>query len=267
MGMYHSPNLLILSRCSAPVPGVGSRQKREQKTPGAGDAAPRGTKTDLLGKSVKSSLNQARVLSSLDWGKHGECLHLSLTYGRCWPATKAALASEKSLLTMALGRKVECGMWCLEYQQRGAPHFHVLVWLNGRSLGEFTAWLAQWWACVSDNRSSFGVKVTSGDQARGVWYLAMHAAKRAQSPGYAVGRWWGYIQRKRLFAAQDVHRVADVEERERIWWARLYRRATGCKVRQSQGFSWFLPRAWQCECWRWVREQVAAERIARGAAA
>jgi hypothetical protein len=87
----------------------------------------------------------------------------------------------------------------------------------------------------------------------------MHAAKREQSPAFSVGRWWGFINRARLLAAQDLHNTGNVSERERVWWARLYRRSTGGKVRQGQGLSWFLPRLSQTVASRWIFQRMEDE--------
>lgn len=263
MGQFQGPNLLVLSRAARPpVAGLDRGMPKEDAARPVGVVGA-GGKGVIRGKSLKSSLNLARVLSSLDWDRNGECLHLSLTYHRSWPRSKDALCAAKSQLVARLGEHVEAGLWMLEYQKRLVPHFHALVWMGGRSSEEFAGWLAGWWADFSENSSDFASRVTLGDQARGTWYLAMHAAKRNQTPPFAVGRWWGYIRRGRLLNAQDVHRTRDVSERERVWWSRLYRRSTGGKVRNAGGFTWFLPRAWQCVAGAWISERVVDEMTER----
>jgi hypothetical protein len=270
---FQAPNLIILSRAqSPPIPGLVDDDGQE-KAPADVAASGKGTKRELRGMSAKSSLSIAKVLSSLDWSKNGPCIHATLTYWKTWPQP-VELAKTKAALVARLGEVFACGIWRLEYQKRLVPHFHCLLWLGLPRDGEYAeefearckaalAWLSKWWAKFSDNHSDFGCKITSGDQVRGTWYLAMHAAKREQSPAFAVGRWWGYINRKTLLGAQDMHCTGVVDERERVWWARLYRRATGCKVRQSCGFSWFLPNAEQWKASAWVRNQVEAENDAR----
>ena len=292
MRRHQSPNLIILSRANAPPI---ARLRRDDEIAAGKEKAPddlggsnEGTKRELRGMSAKSSLSVARVLSSLDWAKNGQCIHVTATYWKEWPSTKGDLADAKAAMVCALGRKVECGIWRLEYQRRetdvekaerirlrlkrvkGAgklyvPHWHFLLWLGGRELEHVAGWLHRWWADFSGNRSENALAITSGDQARGTWYLAMHAAKREQSPPFSVGRWWGYINRDELLGAQDLHETGEVHERERVWWARLYRRSTGCKTRNAQGLSWFLPRKWQCAADQWIRDQVDAENARRWA--
>lgn len=238
--------------------------------------------------SAKSSLSVAKVLSSLDWAKNGPCIHVTATYWKEWPKSKGDLADEKAKLVAVLGRHFECGIWRLEFQQRETaqeksarqsarrkrrkgegslyvPHWHFLLWLGSRNVDEKAAWLSSWWAArdTYPNPSEHGLMVTMGDQARGTWYLAMHAAKREQSPPFAVGRWWGYINRDTLLGAQDLQDTGEVTERERVWWSRLYRRCTGCKTRNAQGLSWFLPRKEQCAAGAWIRDHIEHERAVR----
>jgi hypothetical protein len=272
---FGAPNLLVFTRANrAPVPTL-DMDDREEKAARSVDAdAGGGTKQELRGKSRQSSLNLARVLSSLDWTQNGACVHVTLSYWKRWPGDKDALAGVKSALVRDLGRRLECGIWSLEYQVERfekfgewVPHWHVLGWLGGRSADGFEVWLRKWWVDFAGNPSEHGVHVTSGDQARGTWYLAMHAAKLAQSPPFRVGRWWGYVNRDKLLRAQDLQQTGEPDLRTLIWWARLYRRSTGCKVRQRgellQGFCWFLSRAAQCVAAAWIRDWVEHEKRVR----
>jgi len=273
---WSAPNLVVFSR--APRPPVASLVSQPEGAPGgledeetpAGEAEVSSAKSELRGMSAKSSLNLARVLSSLDWTALGHCLHCTLTYHRGYPGSKTELASAKSALTARLGGLVEAGIWRLEYQSRTkpnphkVPHWHVLAWCGQRDPGEVADRIRYWWNGYSGNSHERATRFTLGDQARGTWYLAMHAAKREQSPLFRVGRWWGYLNRARLLSCQDLREVGEVTERERVWWARLYRRATGARTRSNCGFSWFLPRAAQQAVRMWVRERVDYEKATRG---
>ena len=280
MRRYSAPGLVILSRAAVPpIPSndaTGHTPKQElQPDQLEGDKKLEGNKKELRGRSKASSLNLAKVLSATDWKRHGKCLHCTLTYWHEWPKTKDELALAKQALVMSLSRKCECGIWSLEYQTKRAekhggqmvPHWHVLLWIADRDPEAFEDWLRQWWAKFSENSSPYGVHVTSGDQARGTWYLAMHSAKAAQSSPFAVGRWWGYINRDKLLEAQDLQTVGMLTDRESVWWARMFRRSLRCKVRQrgrcAQGLSWFLPRGAQCDLAAWIRDQIEAEKFSR----
>lgn len=269
---FQAPNLFILTRAQRPpVPLLAaddSERETEAKTL-AGDC-----KNELIGRSKKSSHNLAKALSSLDWNKLGTCFHVTLTYWAFYPDSKEELARKKQALVMSLSRHCVAGVWSLEYQTERfkksgewVPHWHCMLWLEPGKEVAFEAWLREWWADFSLNPSEHGVHVTSGDQARGVWYLAMHAAKAAQSPPFAVGRWWGFINRDALLGAQDLHNTGEVTDRENVWWCRLFRRSLRVKVRQrgrcAQGISWFLPRAAQCKAGAWIRDHIEHERKQR----
>lgn len=266
MRLHGGPNLVVLTRAlRPPVPGLASL---ESELPDEVSGLP-GSKAVVRGMSRKSSLNVARMLSAMDWGELGRCLHVTLTYHREWPADRRALDRAKQGLAMAFARNCEAAVWRLEFQTRKSPavhyvpHFHVLAFLGDRDEGDFGAWVRRWWESSSGNGSPYACHITSGDQGRAGWYLAMHAAKREQSPPFAVGRWWGVANRSRLRESLDLFAGPVIVERERVWWARLYRRRTGLRTRQGAGFSWFLPRAWQSRVDVWVRDQVEGEALKR----
>lgn len=267
---FQAPNLIILSRAqSPPIPGLGDDGGQE-KAPRDVDASAKGTKRELRGMSAKSSLSIARVLSSLDWDKNGECIHVTLTYWKTWPGDTetekhGCLADVKMRMVARLAEHFTCGIWRLEFhppkkkRPHYVPHWHCLLWHAAAQMDEAIEWLRKWWKRFADNPSEEGVHITRGDQARGTWYLAMHAAKREQSPPFKVGRWWGYINRETLLGAQDINETGVLTERERVWWARLYRRSTGCRTRNAQGLSWFLPLASQWRASSWIRDHIETE--------
>ncbi len=291
---FGGPNIVILTSAeSPPVPGAGKPrtkpppEKAETAQDGSASGAV-GTKSEIRGMSKKSSLNLSRLLSMLDWAKNGQCIHVTLTYGRRqWPRTKADLTSTKAELVRDIGRQGVCGIWRLEYQSRETqeeratrlakglkrergqggsikvPHFHLLVWCRDQPVEKVAAWFEQWWGRFSGNHSPRGCHITTGDQVRGTWYLAMHAAKLEQAPPFAVGRWWGYVDRDALLGASDLHAQNELTKRERIWWQRLFRRGTRSKVRDNTGFTWFLPRVWQCEVNAWVMAFIAWEKAGK----
>ena len=265
MRRFSGPNVGILTRAERPpVPHLEPQTPDNEEAASAETESGLGSKQELRGMSNKSSLNLARLLSTLDWSKNGTCLHVCLTYHHEYPREKSLLAKTKQALAMYFNRSGACGIWRLEYQKRFAPHWHLLLWIGDRDPIDFEESVRDWWAHHSGNSNVKGVHVTTGTEGRAAWYLAMHAAKKEQSPPFSVGRWWGYINREKFLGSMDLHQVADVEERERVWWLRLYRRRTGVRTRQAQGISWFLPRAWQARVARYVSTLVDTERENRG---
>lgn len=250
MRVFRGPNLVCLSRSVCPPilgfdRGDDADEPAKQETPpdvGASDGV--GTKAELCGFSGKSSLNLSRLLSSLDWSKLGECLHVTLTYHHQFPRNKEGLSKHKYYIQKLVGRNCEAGIWRLEFQERGAPHFHLLVWLGDRFAADFETWLREWWGNFASNSARDAVYITSGDQARGVWYLAMHAGKDAQAPEIKVGRWWGYINRSRLLDAQSVNETGVLSPDELKQWARLSRRHRKARARQARAI-WRSKRTFQ----------------------
>jgi len=292
MRAFHAPNLVILSRAKdPPVP----RLRREDETEEARDSGESagleestGNKRELRGMSRASARNLSKALSIQDWKKNGICLHVSCTYGaHKWPSSKSDLADEKAAFTRDLGRAGLTGIWRLEYQSRESaaerearyaakirrnksqggslkvPHWHFLLWVGTQDPVDRERWLVAWWHQFSGNSSPYSIKITSGDQARGTWYLGMHAAKGAQAPAFAVGRWWGYIDREKFLSASDLHSHGEIDDRTRVWWARLFRRATGARTRNASGLSWFLPRLYQTVVAEWILDRVEFERVTK----
>lgn len=215
-----------------------------------------GNKEAQRGFSKASKLGLARLLSTLDWERNGICCHVTLTYHSRWPRTKEALAREKSWLTKELA-KWGCGIWKMEFQARGAPHWHVLLWIGlARPALEIEQELREWWAAFSGNKSWHGVNLRVGDEARAAWYLALHSAKDEQAPRIEVGRWWGYVRRKDVLAAQEIGDLGEVSEAEALWLqriARRFRRVRGHGRRQVQGFTLFLTATAASRLLSWLR--------------
>jgi len=142
------------------------------------------------------------------------------------------------------------GMWKLEFQERGAPHFHLFVGLP-ESEDEFLAWLLrQWYEVVGsgDERHLFhGVDIsrwrwgTLGEsRARVGEYFARHGAKGWKSyqtrvpEGYvSPGQFWGVWGLKPAVEMIPLVRGEYVRHR-RLTWA-LDGKNRGRKVRKGGG--------------------------------
>jgi hypothetical protein len=159
-------------------------------------------------------------------------LFLTLTYPANYPGSWSTWKRQLDTWLKRLRRRypAAAGVWKLEPQKRGAPHFHLLV------IGTpFVAksWLSEsWYAAVGSNDPKHlvaGTNVQLAHSHRGVLaYAAKYTAKAQLLPASwqgGVGRWWGVFNRAGLaiewerLPLWDVHYYALVRQvRNLIEW-------------------------------------------------
>lgn len=132
----------------------------------------------------------------------GKQLFVTLTYPKEFPD----MAESKRHLDVFLKRLKRvypnaAAIWRLEFQKRGAPHYHLLVWnvdfIDYR-------WLATAWYEVvgsgDEKHLKAGTQVKRVRSWRGVWsYASKYLAKMPETEiAAAPGRFWGVHNRERL---------------------------------------------------------------------
>lgn len=190
-------------------------------------------------------------------------LFLTLTYPNEFPEPADA-KRHFNLLLWRIGRKFKgkVGLiWKLEPQQRGAPHFHCLVW--GVSLEELFPWVAfewyeiagggderhlKWHLGAYDNEPCVG-QVRSW---RGVWsYASKYLGKTFEVAEWGdkwTGRYWGVRWSENIPFGEkfeirlDVHQVVQV--------MRYQRRFSGVSSARGSGNSLVT----FCDVNQWVRK-------------
>lgn len=108
------------------------------------------------------------------------------------------------------------GVWRLEPQRRGAPHYHLLLW---GLPGGCSDWVARsWWEVVGSGEASHlraGTRTEWMREAAGtMFYAAKYCAKVVPSwvKGWeAVGRWWGVHNRCEAVRKPETVRLGDRE--------------------------------------------------------
>jgi len=199
------------------------------------DDIERGKRGQIVGFSPEARYRLAKELSAIDWPVTPA--HITLTYGQNWPKDpKAHLAAIRKFCMRDSGW---CGVWRLEFQKRGAPHFHLLLFgCTEASEDRFR----RWWSRRSRNDSQHAFKATYRDAGRASWYLALHSTKDTQAPRIKVGRWWGWIDRDRVRSFRRRENIGTLSLIQRYRLARIARRLTKGKIRPStnQNFSLFL---------------------------
>lgn len=148
-----------------------------------------------------------RLLQSLDQRQLvGLPLFVTLTYPDTWPDNPTVWKTQLDTLSKRLARRYPqmIAIWKLEAQQRGAPHYHLIVF-NVRFIDY--QWLAQaWFEIVGSGNPKHlqaGTEVRRVKSWRGVMsYAAKYVAKPNEQlpagwPAH-VGRWWGVLGRGKL---------------------------------------------------------------------
>jgi len=174
---------------------------------------------------------------------------MTFTYPAVFPSDGQVVKGQWERLYARWVRRygVPKGMWKLEFQQRGAPHFHAFVGLPEEQ-DVFRAWLLDaWYECVrsGDERHLYnGVDIsawrwgTLGQNAGKIGeYFARHGAKGWKSyqnrlpEGFtSPGRWWGVWGKSAGFApVEEEHEFLGLEEYFD------FRRATWALQRKNRG--------------------------------
>lgn len=124
---------------------------------------------------------------------------LTLTYPSQWPSPQVAKGHLRAFIKRCcrrFGKGFAC-LWKLEFQKRGAPHFHLFVWGIMENLTTARAWIADSWADVCDMNDDNHVKAgTSLEKIRkwnGVRYYAAKYLGKRDDTEYekSIGRVWG----------------------------------------------------------------------------
>jgi len=121
-------------------------------------------------------------------------------------------------------------LWRLEFQQRGAPHFHVLLWLGAESdLFNIEALCRRLWLKVIDQDTAanrlHGVTVELvNDFRKTAFYISLYQAKDGQDrTDILTGREWGCWNRSALNIAPV--ETVDLSDAGCRLFRRLLRRA------------------------------------------
>lgn len=211
------------------------------------------SKAEITGWSRKSRANMSRTLASLDYSdwlqEEGALCMVTLTLPGDWLAIAPDGKTFKALLEVFRRRWVRAIgpwrlLWKLEFQRRGAPHWHALARVPAMVGAQtFEAWLARTWADVAgaskdiDGVDKWGRADSEylrhirahehdavdfsgkdfSDPRRIALYFAGHSAKTQdgkeyqhivpeewQAPGKGPGRFWGFCGLKRAFVELEV---------------------------------------------------------------
>lgn len=201
---------------------------------------------NVSGFSAKSRLRLMRTLASVR--RDNLPLFVTLTFPENYPNIQKAKTFLDSFIKR-LARKFPnvAGVWKLEPQKRGAPHFHLLVW--GASYIDMVCFVpTAWYEIVGSNdvnhlawhRGELGhgnkLCVQQIEKQKGVfWYASKYMSKIVSEKYADWGRWWGVFFRKRLPVGEIIN--VEVTEKKAVEFIRYMRRFAHVKSRDYKSLT------------------------------
>lgn len=206
----------------------------ESGSPLAPKNAFRGT---IKGISSKSRYRLIKKLAKIN--RPDEPIFITLTYRSftdCFVDWKTHLDNWRRRISASFPEYA--GVWRLEFQKRGAPHYHVLLWLGKEvPLADFQRRCTEIWCrCIGQTDAAnfeYGCTVEPvTDFRQSAFYLSVYQAKDAQDrTDIHTGREWGLWHRKRLRLAPV--RSASITGPQLRLFRRLVRRQYESFMRSS----------------------------------
>lgn len=202
---------------------------------------------EITGFSRKSRMRLLKKMSTLQ--KTDRPLFITLTYPSEFPNDKEIYKADlaKFLKRLVYRFPATCGVWRLEFQNRGAPHYHLLVWglpYHHRIL----FWISKiWYEVVGSGDKKHldaGTQVQKIRSWRGVMSYASKYMAKTGDYGQNIGRVWGLFNRARLPVSEYIE--VQVSQKTVVKIMRLMRKYSGIKSRDYPSLSIFVnnPERW-----------------------
>lgn len=218
------------------------------KYSGTSKGGPGGIRNNISKFSRASRRRLLRKVARLD--RNVLPLFLTMTYPSSYPDDPTEWKRHlNDVWAKRLKRKhPQAGyIWRLEFQKRGAPHFHLLVYGVDSEIEIFRRWLSESWYDVvaSDDEKHLraGTNARQTRSAHGAMvYLAKEIAKTKQADisdtfPDGVGRWWGVKFKDKLPWSEVEHISISDQDADRL--IRLMRRHARLKSREYHKLSVF----------------------------
>ena len=239
-----------------PLPTVtfyvgGSLVRFDSREPGDRQQASR-KRSDISEFSQKSRQRLRLSLAKVDQGKCGCPIFGTLTYPADFPLDQETFKKHLKVFSQRFLRAFPAAgfHWKLEFQSRGAAHFHPIFW-NLRSdnafLGQFRMWLAcDWYEVVGSGDQKHLLAGTSADLIKSQFgimrYVSGYVSKSDQTKsGCKVGRYWGIVGRANIpWAKENVIELSLAQAKLVRRTARRYMQAMN-RVRRIRRLERLLP--------------------------
>lgn len=237
---HNSPQITLYSGASY----LNVKRKPKEKQEGKErEVVKRGKVAGFSGKSRKRLINTLAQVR-----RDSLPLFVTLTYPAVYSDDPKVWKRHLDNFIKRLARKFPnvAGVWKLEPQKRGAPHFHVMVW--GVDYMDLLAFVPQAWYEVvgsgDENHLLWHMGLLGNgnkhcvqliEKVRGVfWYASKYMSKEVAG-WEGVGRWWGVFFRERLPLGQVVN--VQVSEQKAIEFIRYMRRYAHLRSRDYRGLT------------------------------
>ena len=168
---------------------------------------------------------------------------VTLTYPAEFPLLWDVYKRHLDTFSKRFRRKFPAGsfVWRLEFQKRGAPHYHLLVWNVGYH--DLLTWVHMAWFNVVDsgdiNHLLAGTRVEEIRSWRGVSsYASKYLSKVFADEHTGVGRWWGYCNLAAIPMAECV--TFPLSKKQAFTALRYFRRFSSVKGRDYKSLTVFL---------------------------
>lgn len=204
----------------------------------------------VKGFSKASRRRIQRKLAKLD--KNQIPVFVTLTYPSEWPEDPQEWKRHLKNFIHRLAYKYPnaCGVWKLEPQKRGAPHYHLMIW--GVSYDDLFMFVKKkWYQVVGSgdiNHLKAGTRVEKIRSWRGVMsYVSKYIAKMTE-PGEGwenVGRYWGVFMRDNMPWSEV--EIFEIPQEKVVLAMRYFRRYAGLKSRDYASLSIYInnPKRWK----------------------
>jgi hypothetical protein len=236
---HNSPQITLFSGASLLKVKRTAKEQGKQKQEGA----KRGKVSEFSKRSRK------RLINTLAQVRRDRLpCFVTLTYPAVYSGDPKVWKRHLDNFIKRLARKFPnvAGVWKLEPQKRGAPHFHLMIW--GAPYVDLLQFVPMaWYEVVGSNDGNHllwhmgalgnGNKhcVQQVEKVRGVfWYASKYMSKEVSGWG-DVGRWWGVFFRERLPLGQVVN--VEVSEEKAIEFIRYMRRFARVRSRDYRSLT------------------------------
>lgn len=137
---------------------------------------------------------------------------MTLTYPNAWSPEPQVWKRDLDVFIKRIRRRWPraCGIWRIEFQERGAPHFHLIIWNVRGNVKRVRLRISRAWYEIvgsgDEKHLKAGTEVSHVKSRRKAgWYVSKYAAKIGRTPVdpetgevVNVGRWWGVFGDLRL---------------------------------------------------------------------